>query len=43
MAARNRLIHGYANIDLDILCTIVTDDLPSLVSELEKLVPATDY
>ncbi len=31
---RNRLIHGYDRVDLDILWTIVQDDLPALVREL---------
>ncbi len=35
---RNRLIHGYDDIDLDILWEIVTRDIPLLIVELEKLV-----
>ncbi len=31
---RNRLIDGYDRVDLDILWTIIQDDLPSLVREL---------
>ena len=31
---RNRLIHGYDDVDHDIVWEIVTTDLPSLVSEL---------
>jgi len=43
MAARNRLIHGYAEVDLDVAWTIITDDLPPLINELEKLVfPETE-
>jgi hypothetical protein len=34
VGTRDRLIHGYEEVDLDILWTIVTDDLPVLVSEL---------
>ena len=34
---RNRLIHGYFDIDLDIVWSTVTKDLPSLKAELEKL------
>jgi uncharacterized protein with HEPN domain len=34
---RNRLIHGYDNVDFDILWQIVTQDLPPLVAELEKV------
>jgi uncharacterized protein with HEPN domain len=35
---RNRLIHGYDQVDLDILWQIVTQDLPPLVAELDKIV-----
>ena len=35
---RNRLIHGYDEVDFDILWEIVTGDLPVLLPELEKLV-----
>jgi uncharacterized protein with HEPN domain len=34
---RNRLIHGYDAVDLDILWTIVQDDLPSLIAELRHV------
>ena len=36
---RNRLVHGYDEVDLDILWTIVTQDLPALVTELDKVLP----
>ena len=36
---RSRLIHGYHDVDLDILWAIVTKDLPALVAELEKALP----
>jgi len=32
---RNRLVHGYGEIDPDILWTVVTEDLPALVVLLE--------
>jgi uncharacterized protein with HEPN domain len=35
---RNRLIHGYDSIDLDILWQIVSEDLPLLIQALEKIV-----
>lgn len=35
---RNRLIHGYFNVDLDIVWAILQKDLPLLVSELESIV-----
>ena len=31
---RNRLIHGYDSVDLDIVWNIVNRDLPALVSDL---------
>jgi len=34
---RNRLIHGYDNVDLDILWDTVEVDLPSLTTKLEKV------
>ncbi len=36
---RNRLIHGYADVNLDIAWNIITEDLPPLISELGKLIP----
>lgn len=37
VSLRNRLIHGYDQVDLDILWVIVKKDLPELVSQLEKI------
>ncbi len=34
---RNRLAHGYIDVDLDIIWTIVTKDLPPLIKELERI------
>ena len=34
---RDRLIHGYDNVDFDILWEIVCQDLPPLIAELEKI------
>lgn len=34
---RNRLAHGYIDVDLDIIWTIVTRDLPLLVAQLELI------
>ena len=34
---RDRLIHGYFNVDLDILWQITTVDLPVLIEHLERL------
>ncbi len=35
---RNRLIHGYDQVDLDILWEIVSEDLPPFVQKLEKII-----
>jgi uncharacterized protein with HEPN domain len=37
IGARNRLIHGYDNVDFDILWTIVSRDLPSVIEKLESI------
>lgn len=37
---RNRLIHGYDFVDYAILWDTITDDLPPLIIELEKIIPA---
>lgn len=34
----NRLIHAYADVDPDVLWQTVTDDLPSLIPILEKII-----
>jgi len=34
---RNRLIHGYVDIDFDILYQTITEDLPPLINELERI------
>ncbi len=36
---RNRLIHGYDEVDFDVLWDVVQYDLPALVVELEKVLP----
>ena len=38
IAMRNRLVHGYFAVDLNILWTVVNDDLPDLIDALERLV-----
>jgi uncharacterized protein with HEPN domain len=37
---RNRLIHGYREVDLEVVWKAVTEDLPSLVPKLEGLLGA---
>jgi uncharacterized protein with HEPN domain len=34
---RNRLIHGYDRVDLDVLWETVTENLPPLIAALEKI------
>ena len=38
IAVRNRLIHGYEDVDLDIVWQTVNEDLPPLIRALEKAV-----
>jgi len=35
---RDRLIHGYFDVNLDVVWETVTQDLPSLIEQLEKIV-----
>jgi len=35
---RDRLVHGYFDVDLEIVGKIITKDLPSLIVRLEKLI-----
>lgn len=37
IATRNRLIHGYFDVDLDIVWRTVNDRLPDLVSQLQSI------
>ncbi len=39
-ATRNRLIHGYFDVDLDIVWEIVSADLPALINVLQGILPA---
>ncbi len=34
---RNRLIHGYFNVDIDIVWVTVADELPALLAQLRGL------
>jgi uncharacterized protein with HEPN domain len=42
VAMRNRLIHGYFDINLDIVWKTVTQELPPLVTELQKLLSSAE-
>jgi len=35
---RNRLIHGYNTVDLKVLWDTISEDLPSLIADLEKII-----
>ena len=35
---RNRLVHGYDAVDMDILWNIVQQDLPPLIEQLEAII-----
>jgi len=37
---RNRLIHGYDFIDYNILWDAITENLPKLLAEIEKILPS---
>ena len=39
ISLRNRLIHGYDAVDMDILWQILQQDVPTLITELKKLIP----
>jgi len=39
---RDRLIHGYDQVDLDLLWNIVTVNLPPLITELERIQEADE-
>ncbi len=41
IALRNRLVHGYFTVDLDILWNIIQDDLPNLIAALERSTGST--
>ena len=37
-ATRNRLIHGYFDVDLNVVWKIVTEDVPALAQSLQALI-----
>ncbi len=39
ISMRNRLIHAYFDINLDIVWSTVQEELPDLVSKIEKIIP----
>jgi uncharacterized protein with HEPN domain len=42
VSMRNRLIHGYDFVDYDILWDAVTINIPTLLLELEKIIPPNE-
>ncbi len=42
MATRNRLIHGYFDVDLDIMWEIVDADLPPLIKDLQSILSSAE-
>ena len=34
---RNRIVHDYGNVDLDIIFSTLTEDVPWLITQLEKV------
>ena len=42
VSMRNRLIHGYDFVDNDILWNAVTINIPTLLLELEKIIPPNE-
>jgi len=39
IAMRNELIHAYHRVALDVVWHVVTEDIPTLIAQLEPLVP----
>ena len=39
VAMRNRLVHAYFSINIDIVWKTVQEDLPTLIDQLERFVP----
>ena len=39
VSMRNRIVHDYLNIDLDVVWETAHRDIPTLIAELEQVVP----
>ncbi len=39
IGTRHRIVHDYMNVDEDLVWEVVTHDLPTLISRLEKIIP----
>jgi uncharacterized protein with HEPN domain len=42
VGTRNRLVHGYDKVDLDVLWRIVSEDLPALIEQLQAVLDQSD-
>lgn len=42
VAFRNRLVHGYDAVDVDILWQILTVDLPPVISRLQRIISSPE-
>ena len=42
IAMRNRLIHGYLGIDDDVIWSVLHDDLPTLIQQLQEILATQD-
>ncbi len=39
---RNRIVHGYWDLDVDILVATAADDLPQMIAQLERFIADLD-
>lgn len=39
---RHRLVHGYDEIDLDVVWEVIQQDLPPLIEELKRIIPPSN-
>jgi uncharacterized protein with HEPN domain len=39
IAMRNKVVHAYFDINLDMVWKTITIDIPPLITELEKIIP----
>jgi len=42
ISMRNRLIHAYFDINLDVVWKTITEDLPHLIPDLEQVIPTEE-
>jgi uncharacterized protein with HEPN domain len=39
---RHRLVHGYDEIDLDVVWQVIQQDLPPLIENLKSILPSSN-